>query len=58
MEHINKTTKNKLKHLAKGHIKDLNKWRHVSFLSDCKYIESESLVNQSCPTLCDPVDCT
>ena len=31
MEHINKATKNKLKHLAKGHIKDLNKWRRVFF---------------------------
>ena len=32
----------------------------VHFLADCSYLpfESESEVAQSCPTLCDPVDCS
>ena len=33
-------------------------WSGLHFLLQCVKVKSESEVAQSCPTLCDPMDCS
>ena len=44
-------------HLEQGGTPPVERWHLLLFFSLTNESESESLVAQSCPTLCDPMDC-